>query len=301
MTDAPHTSFSRLDQYLRCSFKYMFKYELNLKGAPNLNMARGSAGHTALELNARHKIETGEDQPVAQILDNFSAEFDKEMAEVGDEGLLPGDDPGKTKDETIEVLRYYAIKEAPLVQPLSVELEFLAPFPQTEEHHEPIPPIKGFIDYIAKRTRQIMPNARPVERIELMDRKFPQRKPSNSLEKAILSPQLTMYDMVLWTAGKRVDDIGFENYIPPTKTIGPRIEPIYRPPEWMTPEARETRHARLMFVLRRVYRAITRGDTYSPVDDPRVCAGCEFRKRCQASLAKDDYIADKLTSEMFQI
>lgn len=292
-----HTSFSRLDTYLRCGFKYMLKYELGIKGAQNLNMARGSAGHRALELNARHKIATGDDMPTEQILDLFNASFDAELQETE---LAPGDSPDYERSVTHQILTVWRHKYAKLVTPLAVELEFLLPMPALSEDEPAIPPIMGFIDEV--RSQILNPEdrrKRGERRTALIDRKFPGRKPSDGRDRATLSHQLTIYDTVLYRAGKIVDDIGFEFYIPPTKTIPARIEPAYRPLEMMTPEAREARHARTEFTLRRAYRNIRRGDTYIPVDDPRTCSQCELRKICQFSLAKDDYIAEKLTREQF--
>lgn len=300
--DVEHTSFSRLNEFLRCSWKYMLKYELGIKGVPNIDMVRGKAGHTALELNARQKIKTGEDMSTQEVLDNFSTHFDIEVEDVD---KAERGEAGTTKDQTAEVLRYYMEKEAPLVKPLAVELEFLAPLPAAEGD-EPVPPILGYIDTINERSgdyRLIRGRKRlftyRTPRSELIDRKFPSRKPSNAEMKAELSDQLTMYDMVLTAAGTQTQDIGFENYIPPTKTIPSRIERVYRPPALMTPDRRATRHARLAFKLRQVYAMIRNGH-YVPVDDPRVCAGCEVREMCQYSLVKDDYNRGTFSSKSFR-
>src|SRR3546814_5150242 len=45
------------------------------------------------------------------------------------------------------------------------------------------------IDKIATRRRVIIPNAQPIERTEVLDAKFPSRKPTNVLELAELSDQ----------------------------------------------------------------------------------------------------------------
>lgn len=293
-----HTSWSRLDTYLRCGFKYMLKYELGLRAPQTLNMARGTAGHRAMELNARHKMATGKDLPADAIIDHFNDSWDKELGETE---LSKTDDPAYEKNATHQIIQVWRSKYAKKVTPLAIELEFLLPMPALSENEPAIPPIMGFIDEVRKQLRD-PDNARRrgYERTALVDRKFPGRKPSDGLERAILSHQLTIYDTVLYRAGKIVDDIGFEFYIPPTKTIAARIEAAYRPTEWMSKEARETRQARTEFALRRAYRNIRRGDTYIPVDDPRICGQCELRKLCQYSLAKDDYVAEKLTREQFK-
>jgi hypothetical protein len=285
--EGPYTSFSRLSTFLECGFKYMLKYDLGIKGQPSVAMARGSAGHTVLELNARHKIETGEDMPTDVVLDKFSDQFDMEMNEVEEITENPYD----VKDGTTKLLKHYMEKEAPLVTPLAVELEFRLPIVKEQEDHQDIPDIIGFIDKIQRRIE--------TQRTELMDNKFPSRKPSQSQDRVQLSDQITMYDMAATAAGTPTDDIGFEIFIPPTKTIKSRVERFYRSPALMTPEARITRHARLRFKLRQVY-AMIESRHYVPVDDPRVCGNCEVRRMCQFSLAPDDYNRGTFTGATFK-
>jgi CRISPR/Cas system-associated exonuclease Cas4 (RecB family) len=290
----PHFSFSQLNMFLRCSMQYYFRYVLGLKERPNLNLARGSAGHEALELNAKHKMLEKIDQPVEQILDNFSTAFDHELKDFESGDLAPGEDPGREKDATTEILRYYRLSKrgdgAEAITPKAVELDFTIPIPPTEEHHDEIKPITGKIDIISERRRIVIPNGRPVLRTEVLDHKFPSRKPSNVEELALLSDQLTTYDLVLTRAGVPTTDLGFEHFIPPTKTIGPRVEVTYRPREAMTPERRASRHQRLLYKLRQAARDIRDG-RWIPVDDPKTCSWCGYRKICQDSLAKDDYEA----------
>lgn len=286
----PHFSFTQLQMLLRCGFQYMFRYKEGLKERPNLPMANGSAGHLSLQLNNLHKIETQEDQSLEQILDNYSAEFTKQLSEFEKSDLSPADNPDATKDLTVQSLTIFRGKEAPKITPLSAEVEFLVPITKENDTDEPILPIKGFIDTIQKRERIILPNAGPTPRIEVIDYKFPSRKPSDSAQRAMLSDQLTMYDMVLSKAGKPPDDVGFMNFIPPTKTIPARIEAAYRPIEMMRSKARESRHARLIYKLRTAARMI-RENLFMPTDDPKVCAWCGYRDRCQNSLVKNDYEA----------
>lgn len=285
--DTPHTSYSRLNDFDRCTFRYMLKYELGIRSPANVNMARGSAGHTTLEVNAKHKIKTGEDLSLEEIQDRFNKQFDVEMMNV--EELEA--DPNITRDETQKILAEYMTKEAPLVKPLAVELKFEIPVEKESEDQEDVPPILGFIDVIQRRI--------DTNQSEMLDRKFPSQKPRNSQDKADISDQITVYDMALTAAGTPTDLIGFENYVPPTKTIKPRIERFYRSPSLMTPEARVTRHARLRYKLRSMY-AIIRQGIFRPVDDPAVCNGCEVRRMCQYSLATDDYSTGNFTLKSFR-
>jgi hypothetical protein len=288
----PHFSFSQLSLFLRCSMRYYFRYVLGIPEKPALNLVRGIAGHKALELNSKHKMATKVDQPLEQILDTFATEFDKGLAKMSKDDFEPGENPGLQKDQTTEILRVYRLDPdgALATTPKAVELDFTVPLPATEKHHEEMKPITGKIDEIAERRRIVIPRARPVKRTGIIDNKFPSRKPSNVLELAELSDQLTMYDLVTTRAGVPTDDLGFQHFIPPTKTIGPRIERTYRPPHAMTPERRTARHERLLYKLRQAARQIGAG-IFQPQDDPRVCSTCPYRKMCQYSLAKSDYEA----------
>lgn len=285
--DTPHTSYSRLNDFDRCSFKYMLKYELGIKTPSNVNMARGSAGHTTLEINAKHKMKTGEDLSVEEIQDRFDKQFEAEMTNIEELEV----DPAHVKDETQKTLAKYMAEEAPLVMPKAVELEFLLPVEKDSEDQEDVPPIMGFIDVIQERIE--------TKQSEMLDRKFPTQKPRNSQDKADISDQITVYDMALSAAGTPTDLIGYENYVPPTKTIGPRIERFYRTPSFMTPEARTARHARLRYKLRSMYTIVKQG-LFRPVDDPNVCNGCEVRRMCQYSLATDDYTTGSFTLKSFR-
>ncbi len=295
-TGRDHFSFSQLSMYLRCSMQYYFRYVLGLKERPKLDLARGRAGHGALETNARHKVATKSDQSVEQILDNFSTTFNTELAELESGDLAADENPGKTKDATIETLRLWRLRDAPKIQPHAVELEFLIPLPPTEEHHDEVKPINGKIDLISDRPVIMTPRGRPVIKTTIVDEKFPGRKPSNALEQALMSDQLTLYDLVLSRAGKPVDVLALEHFIPPTTKLPARVELSARSPQAMRPLARKARHERLLYKLRTVARAIRAG-IFVPTDDPKDCSWCGFRERCQYSLVKSDYDALMIRSK----
>lgn len=295
-TTRDHFSFSQLSMYLRCSMQYYFRYVLGLKQRPKLDLARGRAGHTALETNARFKIINKADQSVEEILDTFSTDFDKEIAKIEAADFDPGQDPSVTKDNTVETLRIWRHREAPNIEPIAVELEFLIPLDATEEHHDEIKPVNGKIDIISRRPIIVMPRARPVIKTTIIDEKFPGRKPSNAPELALMSDQLTLYDMVLSRAGKPVDAIGLEHFIPPTKTLPAHIETSWRDPAAMKAGPRAARHERLLYKLRTVARAIKAG-IFIPTDDPKDCGWCGYRQMCQYSLVKSDYEALMIRSK----
>ena len=289
-TTREHFSFSQLSMYLRCSMQYYFRYVLGLKEPPKLDLARGRAGHTALEGNARHKIATQADQSVEELLDHFTTSFDSEVAEIDKADFDADDNPGKEKDNTVETLRLWRLRDAPKITPHAVELEFLIPLPPTEEHHDEVKPINGKIDRIDTRPVVMTPRGRPVLKTTVTDDKFPSRRPSNALEMALMSDQLTLYDLVMTRAGKPPDILALEHFIPPTKTLPARVELSARDPLQMKKRPREARHERLLYKLRTVARGIRAG-IFIPTDDPKDCSWCGYRTRCQASLVKSDYEA----------
>ena len=282
----PHTSFSQLTMYLRCSMQYYFRYVLGLKQRPRLFFANGTAGHKALETNALHKIAHGEDQALDAMLATFSDTYDKEVAELEKRDLKPGDDIGKTKDGTVNVLTYYRNVEAPLVTPRAVEMEFLVPLPATETYQTETPPVNGFIDQVSVRRPEPWRKLGRRLRTSVDDHKFPARRMPQA--KIDLSTQHDMYDLVLTRAGVPTDDLTLQVFLPPNKKEGPRVERMYRDAALMTPEARAARHERLLYKLRTVARGIKEG-IFVPTDDPQTCAGCGYRDMCQFSLVKKDY------------
>lgn len=285
-TTRPHFSFSQLSMFLRCSMQYYFRYVEGIRERPALNMTRGTAGHKALELNAKYKIANKVDQSTEEIIDNFWTAFDKGVAEMEPDDFTPTDNVGKEKDLTTEILRVFRLDpdHATATTPLSVELDFTVPL------DDEIKPVTGKIDIIQSRKRIVIPNAQPVERTMVLDNKFPARKPSGVEDLAELSDQLTMYDLVLERAGVPTADVGFQHFVPPTQKKGPEIIRTYRPLAAMVPERRLARHQRLLYKLKQAARQIAAG-IWQFQDDPRVCSWCGYRKTCQGSLAKDDYTA----------
>jgi CRISPR/Cas system-associated exonuclease Cas4 (RecB family) len=263
---------------------------------PNsLNLTRGSAGHHALELNARHKLIEKLDQSAEQIIDTFTTRYDKDLADFSKDDFQLGDNPGKDKDLTVETLRMWRLDPSLAVArtPQAVELDFTIPIPPDESGFE-MKPVTGKIDVVETIMRVLVPRARPVQRTEIVDYKFPARLPSNLQLSADISPQPTIYDYVATQAGTQTQDVGYIHFVPPTKTIPARIIPVYRSKEELTPERRAARHERILMQMRNAAKTIAAGN-WNFQDDPRVCASCPYRKVCQGSLAKDDYTALQLT------
>ena len=79
-----YLSFSQIDLYRRCGMAYYFRYIMDEKSPPVVNMVQGRAVHAALELNFDQKIQTKKDLPGEQVVTKFSEEFDEGIKDVVD-------------------------------------------------------------------------------------------------------------------------------------------------------------------------------------------------------------------------
>jgi hypothetical protein len=283
----PHTSFSQLSLYQRCSLAFHFKYVKSTEGRPSLAMLNGSAGHQALEWYARRKKKTLEDQPESDLLDVFSDSYDLHTSELSPTDLQPGESIGDQKDATAAAMREYRRKHAAASQPLVVEWEFNLELPASEDYETPLKVINGRID-IAEAVK-LPPKRRDAPapiKIRIKDYKFASR--TKSQDTVDLSHQLSLYDLAatnLW--GTPPDELGFQVFIPATTRTPARVETILRSPHEMEPAQRQRRRDRLVHSFRTTQRAIDAG-IFQPTDDPRVCSRCEYRPQCQYTLVKSD-------------
>lgn len=274
-----HLSFTQLNMFKRCGMQWYYRYILGWISPPSLPLATGKAGHQTLETNGRHKIATGNDKPVAELLDIASDSYDAHVDELTPADLKPDEDIGATKDAHLQLIRFYASDTkngAPSINPIAVEVPFTLDLPPTEEHDFPVPPITGRIDEISNG---------------IWDDKFVMR--ARTQAEVDLTPQLTLYDMAAQHAGISMPRLGYRLFIPPTKTNPPRIIPMTRSPDLMTPTARLSRIQRLDYSIRTTYRKMKAG-LFDYADDPKVCASCGYRNQCQYSLVKSDYEALKI-------
>lgn len=113
-------SASSVSTFLRCGYQWYLSYVAGLKSPPSLRQSIGLAGHKAVEVNMRQKVDSREDLPESDVLDAFSTEFDQlapdiELDESKDEDL------GAGKDSGIKAVSRYHTAAAPRIQPIAVE------------------------------------------------------------------------------------------------------------------------------------------------------------------------------------
>lgn len=251
--------------------QYYFAYVLKLRSRPNLALTIGSGGHTALEYNGRHKIKTGTDLDLRDLLDVASDFIDIETNQLEKGDLKSGEDIGNSKDRALATLNIYRQQHAPNVQPAGVEVEFNLNL--NEPNMEPIRIINGKIDLITTDGG-------------IDDYKFIGK--ARSQPEVDISPQLTLYGKVFQTlTGRAPTRTGYRMFIIGDRpTSVPDARHIIRDPALMKPEVQERRFARLAFQFRQVEKAIRTG-IFMPTDDPKTCSWCGYRDRCQSSLVTD--------------
>jgi CRISPR/Cas system-associated exonuclease Cas4 (RecB family) len=275
----PHTSYSQLETYRSCSLKYYMRYVEKRPSPPKLVLAKGKAGHAAIEKNHHKKAKDDIGITKPDLLQTFSDVYDSETFEISRDELEPEEDIGKTKDDVIDSLTVYHHKTAPKIHPIAVELSFNLDLPATEDYQYPIRIVNGRIDL--------------VDSAGIFDAKFAGRRKSQA--DVDETWQLSLYDRVFTEmTGMQTPGLGFMVFTPPgmsAKNPAPAdVQILMRSKEEMAPEQRARRWDRLEHTLRTTQKAIDAG-IFMPADDPKTCSWCEYRTVCKSSLAKDDFAA----------
>lgn len=132
-----HYSASQINQYLRCSAQWKYRYIDNVVSPPSSAIVVGKSYHAALEKNYGQKIETHQDLPIDDVLDAYSTSFDSEILEIEEKV-----DVGELKDQGVGLVKCYQEEKAKLVQPVEVEKKIEINFDNVDYY------LKGFIDLI---------------------------------------------------------------------------------------------------------------------------------------------------------
>lgn len=135
-----HLSHSQITTMLKCPKQYEFKYIKKLQRPVGPALIRGSAYHSAIEANFRHKLRTGMDLDIEIVLQAYDTAWNKKLAET--EIDWQGESPGEVKDVGATLLTGYLGSYAALIVPAEIEKVFeieLPGLPYT---------LKGVIDLI---------------------------------------------------------------------------------------------------------------------------------------------------------
>ncbi|MCM8804231.1 MAG: PD-(D/E)XK nuclease family protein [Candidatus Omnitrophica bacterium] len=104
--------------YLRCPAQYYFRYVENLKMPPGLALTFGKSIDSGLNLNYNQKKETFKDLKVDLMIDAYEQTYDTEIKNTL---LTEDDDPKKTREQGIKLIKEYHKNISPTVQPLQVQ------------------------------------------------------------------------------------------------------------------------------------------------------------------------------------
>lgn len=134
-------STSSLTQLIEmCPLQYYYRYIEKIKVPPNTSLIRGNAIHIGCEHNFKYKMATGEDMEIVNLTSVVSDAFDKLsqgmscwsgkwQEECDPKDIRWGDDdPGKIKDDCINVIRAWHEAVFPNYIPLAVEERFEIPY-----------------------------------------------------------------------------------------------------------------------------------------------------------------------------
>lgn len=110
-------SATSLKTMLRCPAQYQFGWIDRIKAPPSVKQKLGIAVHAGVEHNYRQKLVTEVDEPEDVVLDHYATVYDNELLEIE----TPDEDPGKAKDQGVQLSSIYHRRVAPEVQPLWVE------------------------------------------------------------------------------------------------------------------------------------------------------------------------------------
>jgi len=134
----PHLSATQLNLASMCGEAYRRRYIEGDKLPPGVAMIRGKSVHHAAAENFTQKIESHEDLPRADIVDQAVSKFDLECKGgyelTGDEkGRKPADVLDDARDDVREFADLHARDQAPDYQPAYVEEQFRIELPGSHD------------------------------------------------------------------------------------------------------------------------------------------------------------------------
>lgn len=129
MTDQPiNLSYSAIDTFLRCPRKYEWQYITKIPTRTNAFLLLGGAYHKAIGKGFEYKREKGVFLPTDEACDIFGQTWDNKD-EIEDEEVKAmeidwaNENPGQMKDDGYNLVKMYAVEQAPKIEPLEVELK----------------------------------------------------------------------------------------------------------------------------------------------------------------------------------
>lgn len=192
---------SEVGMFLKCGKQWEFRYERGMILPPKAALTVGGAVDTGVTKNLIHKVETSADLPLNDVLDIYSADFDKRSVTTD----WDGDDAGKQKDVGAQLLKAHHEKFAPSIAPETVQEKFL---------------IETDVGYNIGGTIDLTTVDGWVRDTKTAARAYDEDAVQNSLQAAI-------YDFAYENLrGRRAKGFAFDVLIKPTKTIPARTQQV---------------------------------------------------------------------------
>lgn len=147
-----HWSASSLNMLAICPRQWQARYVWGRKEAPGAARMLGRAFHSAAEFNFSQKITSGEDRPVAEVVEFFNDKaWPHALADAGgSEEVVWNDSPEEQRALGALMVDAYRTNVSPRVEPAAVEKHF-----EVVVADVPVP-VVGYIDVVQREQRPII-------------------------------------------------------------------------------------------------------------------------------------------------
>ena len=192
-------SNSQYNSWLICGKAYEFKYVQQVATPEYASTSRGNAVHSGIEYMLKAKMAKLTPK-LDEGLEVVSRTFDEKAKGVTDWGE---EDPGKMKDEALNLFKAYSVHGLPKINPIAIEKGFAKVVGDV--------PMVGWIDLIDEQPAIALAGMSEVElalapkRLVVADLKTGRAK--WSVNEVAKDPQLTLYSHVEGTPNVRVDQL----------------------------------------------------------------------------------------------
>jgi len=176
--EKPHLSFSQISLYQKCPRQFYYRYIRGIKIPPPGSAVVGKATHKAIEVDLKTALKEGKHESWSVIEDIYALTFKEEK----EKAVWDNEKPDEAFKQGRDVLKIYANKHLPKIEPETVEEKFEIPLPSLGSN------LVGIIDLVDS-TKTIIEH-------KTTTRSYPESKISNA--------QLFIYAMV-----KNLKKIGF--------------------------------------------------------------------------------------------
>lgn len=122
----PEYHQSEILLFLKCGLQHYFRYILGIKVPPKAALTVGSSVDAGVNHNFSQKISSGQDEPLAAIVEECASAFEARSPETE----WGNDDKGQQKDMAIQLVTAHYRDIAPKVRPETVQESFLIETPE---------------------------------------------------------------------------------------------------------------------------------------------------------------------------